>query len=75
MSAQQFAQYGMTGLEEDIYEGYAKRMLEDKNTRARIAEQVSESKLFRGIQAKVNLDKKEVSLDEFKKVAEEAQKA
>ena len=75
MAAQQFAQYGMTGLTEDIYEGYAKRMLEDKNTRARIAEQVSESKLFRGIQAKVNLDKKEVSLDEFKKVAEEAQKA
>ena len=75
MAAQQFAQYGMTGLTEDIYEGYAKRMLEDKNTRARIAEQVSESKLFRGIQAKVNLDKKEVSLDEFKKVAEDAQKA
>ncbi len=74
LAARQFAQYGMTGLTEDIYEDYAKRMLEDKKYRARIAEEVEESKLFNALMAKVNLDKKEVSLEDFKKVAEEAQK-
>ena len=74
IAAQQFAQYGMTGLTDDIYEDYAKRMLEDKNYRSRIFDDVVNSKLFRAIQAKVNLDKKNVTLDEFKAVAEEAQK-
>ena len=74
IAAQQFAQYGMTGLTDDIYEDYAKRMLEDKNYRSRIFDDVVNSKLFRAIQAKVNLDKKDVTLDEFKVVAEEAQK-
>lgn len=74
IAARQFAQYGMTGLSEDVYEDYAKRMLEDKNYRARISEEVADSKLFHALMAKVNLDKKEVSLEEFKKIAEEVQK-
>ncbi len=74
VAARQFAQYGMTNLSEEIFEDYAKRMMADKNTRRQIAEQVSDAKLFNGIKAKVNLDNKEVSLDDFKKIAEEAQK-
>ena len=74
IAARQFAQYGMTGLSEDVYEDYAKRMLEDKNYRARISEEVADSKLFNALMAKVTLDKKEVSLEEFKTIAEEVQK-
>lgn len=74
IAAQQFAQYGMTNMDDTVLEDYAKRMLADKNTRQRVAESVMEEKLYNGIKAKVNLDKKTVSFDEFKKISEEAQK-
>ena len=74
IAARQFAQYGMTNMDDSVLEDYAKRMLADKNTRQRIAESVMEEKLYNGIKAKVNLDTKTVSFDEFKTIAEEAQK-
>lgn len=66
---QQFAQYGMTNLTPDIFEDYAKKMLADKNTRNRIAEIVGDSKLFNAIRSKAKVESKEVSLDEFRKLA------
>lgn len=66
---QQFAQYGMTNLTPDIFEDYAKKMLADKNARAQMAERVGDNKLFNAIRGKVNLESKEVSLDEFRKLA------
>lgn len=74
IAAQQFAQYGMTNMEESVLEDYAKRMLADKNSRQRVAESVMEEKLYNAIKAKVNLDVKTVSFDEFKTIAAEAQK-
>ncbi|MEE0978652.1 MAG: trigger factor [Muribaculaceae bacterium] len=74
VAAQQFAQYGMTNMEDAVLEDYAKRMLADKQTRQRIAESVMEEKLYNGIKAKANLDTKTVSFEEFKTIAEEAQK-
>lgn len=69
IARQQFAQYGMTNMDDDTITRFAKNILADKNYRPRLVEQVSDIKLFRIIQAKVNVDKKEVSLDEFKRLA------
>lgn len=72
MAARQFAQYGMTNLDEEIVTNYAKQMLSDKNYRNRIIEQVGDAKLFTAIKELVTVDNKEVSLDEFKQIAEKA---
>lgn len=69
MAARQFAQYGMTNLPEDVIEKYAKNILEDKNSRARLIEQVGDNILFQAIANAVTVDNKEVSLDEFKEIA------
>lgn len=66
---QQFAQYGMTNLTPDVFEDYAKKMLADNNTRNRMAETVGDNKLFNAVRGKINLEEKEVSLDEFRKIA------
>ena len=66
---QQFSQYGMTNLTPEIFEDYAKKMHADNNTRNRMAEAVGDNKLFNAIRGKVNLEEKEVSLDEFRKLA------
>lgn len=74
MAMRQFAQYGMTNLTEDIFEDYAKRMLADAKTRNQMVDQVVDTKMFNAIKAKAAIENKEVSLDEFRKIAEEAQK-
>ncbi len=75
LAAQQFAQYGMTNVDEETVTDFAKRMLEDKKYRSRIVEQVGDRKLFNVIRAMVNVDSKEVSLDEFKKLANPGEEA
>lgn len=74
IAAQQFAQYGMTNLDDETITDYAKRILSDKQSRSKIVEEVGDRKLFNSIKATANVTTKEVSLDEFKTVAEEAQK-
>lgn len=74
MAMRQFAQYGMTNLTEDIFEDYAKRMLADAKTRNQIVDQVVDTKMYNVIKAKATVENKEVSLDEFRNIAEEAQK-
>ncbi|MCM1504437.1 MAG: trigger factor family protein [Muribaculum sp.] len=69
IAARQFAQYGMTNIDDETLADYAKRILSDKNYRPRIVEEVGDSKLFNAIEAKVTLDEKTVSLDEFKEMA------
>ena len=70
IARQQFAQYGMTNVPDDTLEEYAKRILADKNYRPRLIEEVGDTKLFNAIEAKVTLDEKTVSLDEFKEIAQ-----
>lgn len=70
IAAQQFAQYGMTNMDEETITNYAKRILEDKNYIGRMREDVANRKLFNAIKALVNLENKTVSLDEFKKLAQ-----
>lgn len=73
IAAQQLAQYGMYNLGDDVLADYAKRILEDKNSRSHIIEQVGDRKLLDAIKNLVTVDVKEVSLDEFKEIAEKAQ--
>jgi trigger factor len=69
IARQQFAQYGMTNMDDETLTNYAKNILADKNYRPRLIEQVGDIKLFDAIKNGVNLDKKEVSIDEFKEIA------
>lgn len=69
IARQQFAQYGMTNMDDETLTNYAKNILADKNYRPRLVEQVGDIKLFDAIKNGVNLDKKEVSIDEFKEIA------
>lgn len=73
IAAQQLAQYGMYNLGDDVLADYAKRILDDKNSRAHIIEQVGDRKLFDAIKNLATVDVKEVTLDEFKEIAEKAQ--
>lgn len=66
---QQFAQYGMTNLADEIITNYAKQILEDKKNANRMREDVANRKLFNAVRALVNLDEKTVSIDEFRKIA------
>ncbi len=72
LAANQFAQYGMTNMDDDTLTDYAKRILADKNYRPRIIEEVGDIKLFDAIKEKVTLDVKEISLEEFKEIASKA---
>lgn len=65
----QFAQYGMTNMDDDTLTDYARRILADKNYRPRIVEEVGDVKLFDAIKDKITVDNKTVSLDEFKEIA------
>ena len=72
LAANQFAQYGMTNMDDDTLTDYAKRILADKNYRPRIIEEVGDIKLFDAIKEKVTLDVKEISLEELKEIASKA---
>lgn len=72
VAAQQFAQYGMTGMGDEILDRYANQLLEDKNYRQQIIAEVGDNKLFEAIKEKVTLDTQLVSLDEFKELARQA---
>lgn len=72
IAANQFAQYGMTGMDDETLTSYAKRILEDKNYRPHIIEEVGDIKLFDAIKNKVTINTSVVSLDSFKELAEKA---
>lgn len=73
-AARQFAQYGMTNLDDDTITKYAQQILSEKNSRSQIYDQVSQQKLFNAIKSLATINTHNVSLDEFKRVAEEIQK-
>ena len=74
IARQQFAQYGMANVEDDMLTDYAKRILEDKNSRSRIIEEAGDVKLFEAIKQAAKIEAKSVSIEDFKTIAEEAQK-
>ena len=62
---QQFAQYGMTNIPEDMIEKYAKDILENKEYRSQIVQQSVDNKLYAEIKNAVKLDEKTVNVDEL----------
>lgn len=65
IAVQQFAQYGMTNIPNDVIERYAKEILDNKEYSQRITERAVEDKMYAGIKAAVNIEEKNVSVDEF----------
>lgn len=67
----QFAQYGMLSVPEAVLDNYAKDMLKNKQTLQNILDRAVEEKLAGWLKEQVELDIKEVSVDEFNKLFEE----
>lgn len=68
IARQQFNQYGIYNIDEETVTDTAKRILADKNYSRRIAEEVSELKLFAVIREAVTIDLKTISFEEFSKM-------
>ena len=68
VASMQFAQYGMTNLPENLLDNYVQRMLEKKETVENLVNRVIENKLGVALIAKVTLEKKTVSVEEFNKL-------
>ena len=62
----QFAQYGITNMDDETIEQSAKRLLNDRDTRSRMVERLSDIKLMTAVKEAVTLDNKTVSLEEFR---------
>ena len=73
VAASQFAQYGMTGVPDDVLERYAKEMLSSKESRSRLIDQATEQKIQTAIKESVTLTAKEVTMDKFQKMFEVAE--
>ncbi len=67
----QFAQYGMTGLPEDLITKYAEEMLQKRENIDPLVEAALDRKLSQKLKEVVTLNKKAISLDDFNKLAEE----
>jgi trigger factor len=65
---QQFAQYGMTNIPEDILENYSKQMLEKKENIDGLVDRCIDVKLTAALKKVVKLNEKSIALDEFNKL-------
>lgn len=70
LTARQFAQYGLAGMDDEIITRYAKEQLQKDEVRNQIAQNVLSAKLYQAIEEAVTLDKETVSLDKFKEIAQ-----
>ena len=69
----QFAQYGMANVPEDLLENYAKEMLKQDKTREALINRAVDVKLIQAIKGVVTLNEETVSVEDFnKKVSENA---
>ena len=64
-AAQQFAQYGMSNLPDDVIDNYAHKLLEDARSSNDIEERAFDDKFFAAIKQAVTLEEKAVTVDEF----------
>ena len=69
----QFAQYGMANVPDDLLENYAKEMLKQDKTREALINRAVDVKLIQSIKGVVTLAEEKVSVEDFnKKVSENA---
>ncbi|MEG1543546.1 MAG: trigger factor [Tannerellaceae bacterium] len=66
----QFAQYGMLSVPENVLMNFAKDMLKNKETQQNIVDRALEEKLAGWLKEQVELDTKELPVDEFAKLFE-----
>lgn len=64
----QFAQYGITNIDDETIEQSAKRLLNERGTHNRLVEQLSDIKLIGAVKEAVALDNKTVSLEDFREL-------
>ena len=69
---QQFAQYGMTNVPEDVLENYANEQLKKREQVDQFVDRAIDAKLAEALKGTVKLNTKEVTLDEFNKLMQEA---
>lgn len=69
----QFAQYGMTNLPEDVLDKYGRDILKDSKSREHVVNQAVDMKLYNGIRANVTLDEKTVSVEQFNELFKPAE--
>lgn len=70
VSKSQLAQYGMTGMGEEIYANYAQEMLKNKETVQNFHNKAIEDKIIDKIKTTVTHNNKKVTMDEFNKMFE-----
>ena len=68
---QQFAQYGMSNVPEDVLENYAAEQLKKRENLDNFVDRAVDVKLTEALKKVVKLNEKEVSLDEFNKLMQE----
>ena len=69
---QQFAQYGMTNVPDDVLENYAEEQLKKRDQVEQFVDRAVDAKLTEALKGIVKLNKKEITLDEFNKLMQEA---
>ena len=73
-ASQQFAQYGMGNLPDDMLDRYAGELLENKDYSRKISRRAFEDKVFATIRDNVSLNEKTVTVEEFNKLFEKDKK-
>ena len=71
LAAALFAQYGMPSAPDDMLEGYAEKILADKDQGQKIYEKLYEVKVVEDVKSKVKVTEIAVSADDFAKLAKE----
>lgn len=70
MALAQFQQYGMANIGEEYVSNYVDRLLEKRENVQMFSERAVDDKLAKALQAKVKLNTKTISLDDFNKMME-----
>lgn len=70
VAARQFAQYGMTNIDDEVVNNYAKQMLSDKKFAQNLYGRIADAKLYAAVKDAVTLDNHSISLDDFKALVE-----
>jgi signal peptide peptidase SppA len=71
VTRQQFAQYGMSNVPDELLENYSQEMLKSKESRAQLIDRTTEAKIQNAIKNAVTLDVKEISTEDFGKLFQE----
>lgn len=65
VARQQFAQYGMTSVPDDMLIKYAGEILKDERARQQISQQALDNKFYSAVHEAVTADEKDVNVEEF----------